>query len=681
VRVDPRVSHPGVMRATGVRAVALAALALVLGTAVLPVLHRPGAPAAVTAAWLGVALSAWIWPRPSLLAWVVTAPLLPILPSLLEWQELPIATFWLSAIVATALARFVVRPQPRALPRAAVVWALIATASIVVVLSPFFASAATVPEFLRELQEYTSAHLMSVVNQRPRLAPILAWFILLEGLAVLWLVLFTFRDRTAERSRWLHHVATAMAVGASLVAVWGIWQRWTRRTLLLEWMLLDPTIVRINASFTDVNALGAYLASALPIVVSLSLSARRVEWKAAGAAAACAVAAATVFTASRAAWAASLAGLGLLTVGTLFWRLPSWSVTTYRTARIAVVSVLLVLTIGLAVGTAWGTSSNMQVLQRDSYVDVVLHTLNLRASPEERLKGRMQFWAAASRMTTAHPLAGVGIGRYYKEVYRWAPDQSALVRTQENAHNYYLQVAAEMGVPGLLAFLGLLGIGAASAVRVCRSPAPRETRMLALGVCSAIVAFSVTLLTGHSLLVHEGQVTFWPMVGLAILLCREWCEPGKAVPPHASRRRLAFVLPLVAVALLVTLPARMADSVTVQDVRVSGVLEDEPLPEGVLGEWTGERVTVDVPFAARGVRVWVRFAAPFPQDVDVTLDGRQVERVTGAPGHVLELQYLVPRSSTRANYRRLGLSVSPAWTREGSRKNLGLILQSAEWVP
>ena len=643
-----------------------------------PVLGAAEGAPAVMALWLAVAIGAWVWPRHSLLAWLGVAPLLPIVPSLLEWQEVPLPTFWLSALAVPALVRFLARPDPPSLPRTAALWALVTTASTVVVLFPFYDSASSLGGFLWEMREYASTDLMSVVTQRPRLSPVMVWFVLAEGIVVLWLVLFTFRDRTADRGRWLQHVACAIALAATAVAVWGIWQRYTRRALLLDWILLDPSIVRINASFTDVNALGAYLASTLPLVLALLVAARRAEVRVAAGLASAAIVAATVFTVSRAAWGGMTAGVALLVVGLLYWRLPSWSQTAYRVARGAVVLTMLVLAVALAAATAWGTARNVRVVQRSSYVEVLLHTLNLQASPEDRLRGRLQFWAAASRMAATHPLAGVGVGRYFKEVYRWAPNQAALVRKQENAHNYYLQVAAETGLPGALIFVALLGLGIASGIRVCRSQAPQEARIVALGASGGILAFAISLLTGHSVLLHEGQVTFWPLVGLALLMGREWRhEEGQATRDRWGR----LVVPVALGVLLVTLPPRLAGSVNLVDVRVSGELDESWRPDGVGGLWTGERATIDVPAAARGARILVRFVAPFPQSIEVSLDGRPVERVDGKAGQGLELRYLIPRVDARGRYRRIELSVSPTWTREGSRKPLGVIIEAAEWMP
>ncbi len=62
---------------------------------------------------------------------------------------------------------------------------------------------------------------------------------------------------------------------------------------------------------------------------------------------------------------------------------------------------------------------------------------------------------AGWRMVRAHPLTGVGPGNYtpaYGDVavFPWYASRG-------HAHNYYLHIAAESGLIGLLAYLALLG--------------------------------------------------------------------------------------------------------------------------------------------------------------------------------------------------------------------------------
>ena len=68
--------------------------------------------------------------------------------------------------------------------------------------------------------------------------------------------------------------------------------------------------------------------------------------------------------------------------------------------------------------------------------------------------GRVEIWKKTVQSIIKHPLLGVGIGNY-PTVLSQHPD---LAKAGSSAHNLYLNIAAEIGVVGLLASLGILGI-------------------------------------------------------------------------------------------------------------------------------------------------------------------------------------------------------------------------------
>ena len=66
---------------------------------------------------------------------------------------------------------------------------------------------------------------------------------------------------------------------------------------------------------------------------------------------------------------------------------------------------------------------------------------------------RLAHWTAGWNMFAAHPWTGVGIGNYPVVYPVYAP--SAWPDAMGHAHNYYLNVAAEAGLIGLFAYVGL----------------------------------------------------------------------------------------------------------------------------------------------------------------------------------------------------------------------------------
>jgi O-antigen ligase len=68
---------------------------------------------------------------------------------------------------------------------------------------------------------------------------------------------------------------------------------------------------------------------------------------------------------------------------------------------------------------------------------------------------RLAHWVAGLNMFLAHPLSGVGIGNYGTVYNTYAPAGRFDVPLG-HAHNYYINIAAEAGILGLLTLLGFL---------------------------------------------------------------------------------------------------------------------------------------------------------------------------------------------------------------------------------
>jgi O-antigen ligase len=101
---------------------------------------------------------------------------------------------------------------------------------------------------------------------------------------------------------------------------------------------------------------------------------------------------------------------------------------------------------------------------------------------------RLAHWQAAGEMIRYHPWTGVGFSNY-ESVY----SQYALWNwpiALGHAHNIYLNVAAELGMPGLLAYLFLWGAIFWQTARALRRRSGWE-RGLALGLMGAWTHLSV----------------------------------------------------------------------------------------------------------------------------------------------------------------------------------------------
>ena len=90
-----------------------------------------------------------------------------------------------------------------------------------------------------------------------------------------------------------------------------------------------------------------------------------------------------------------------------------------------------------------------------SIADVAALFGNPSAEPDGAILGRTTSNLAALQVFLAHPVIGVGPGQYYAQYSQEIANQLNLRRfdTQRRAHNLYLEMAADLGLMGLGAFL------------------------------------------------------------------------------------------------------------------------------------------------------------------------------------------------------------------------------------
>lgn len=132
------------------------------------------------------------------------------------------------------------------------------------------------------------------------------------------------------------------------------------------------------------------------------------------------------------------------------------------------------------------------------------------------LSGRMYEFRASVRMIQKNPLLGVGVGNFDTDYVFYSQDPRRYPRV---AHNLYLQVAAETGAVGAVAFaalaihtlLGYLGL-----FRRLRARDPDRLMPLAYGAFMALVGF----LVGSMFLSSQYVKYFFLLLGLMPVLIR-----------------------------------------------------------------------------------------------------------------------------------------------------------------
>lgn len=131
---------------------------------------------------------------------------------------------------------------------------------------------------------------------------------------------------------------------------------------------------------------------------------------------------------------------------------------------------------------------------------------------EQSLAERFDLWQLAINVIQAKPLTGTGINTYTKAHEKYDRKKSWRVK-EYYAHNGYLQMAAEIGIPGLSAFLAFLVIFISRALHKSLSLAPPE-RNIAVGLIASLLSFLV--FAASDTLLHNPQsvMHFWFFAGL-----------------------------------------------------------------------------------------------------------------------------------------------------------------------
>jgi hypothetical protein len=277
---------------------------------------------------------------------------------------------------------------------------------------------------------------------------------------------------------------------------------------------------------------------------------------------------------------------------------------------------------------------------------------------------RAQFNETSLRMVAARPLAGVGVGQYYRTSALFLTPQMAWTYGHENAHNYFLQTAAELGIPGLALFLVWIGVPLVAMARsLARWAEPRL-----IGAAAGVSALVATCATGHPLLVNEAAFPFWIQFALAFGLAQSSLMNAAVVDTAPSRwpvpARLATAA-LAAVVLLSALASAARGSVEPSDSHgVTGLFDWETTDDGHRTRWTEQYASLFVPGDVTRVSISARMPATSraisPIGVTVGAGGvPQYRTLVGPEWTTLDVD--VPGIDLPTRFKRIDLRVDQTW--------------------
>jgi putative inorganic carbon (hco3(-)) transporter len=168
------------------------------------------------------------------------------------------------------------------------------------------------------------------------------------------------------------------------------------------------------------------------------------------------------------------------------------------------------------------------ILRPTSAVSPANSLLNDRDT--DSLNIRFDLWASAIEITRAYPLTGAGANMYRDGRVR-ALFPAASYTSPPHAHNAWLQMSADMGLPGLVIFLGLQLTLTTLLIRTWQQ-GDRAARVVALGVGGGLLAHTIYSLGDAVPLWDRLAVMYWLLAGLAA------AQYGLVIKPTAPVRKL-----------------------------------------------------------------------------------------------------------------------------------------------
>jgi O-antigen ligase len=473
----------------------------------------------------------------------------------------------------------------------------------------------------------------------------------LTGIALLVASIAIVRDDPRLRRGLVWALVASLTVLAVVTLV-DVASQWAARGYEGWFLLRYLRGERISVHLRDLNAAGSlYVLGGLTAAAGALLEPRqRAVWLPA----LVPIVPALGLTGSRTSMLAAIGGLLLLVVAQRRWRL------TRRQIRLLLSLLGLLIVIGVATF--------------DWEPDV-------RGSAGRAVDLRSQFLETTARMFASAPVFGVGVGRYFDRSAAFMPTALRELYGNENAHNYFAQQFAELGLIGGLLFGWLVCALLAAGWTAVRQRAEAPSAVV-VGLFAGVGAYLLTCVTGHPLLVPEAAFPFWIAGGALV------ATAGSG--PSRTYRYVAAVL--VVGVLLMSGVARAAASYAsiTQPPPENGFHGVETASDGARFRWMTRHGVTYVPAGPGFVRL--RLQAPpdltssRPLVIETAFGGRVVDR-RELPPHRWVTYDLPAANAVDAPFRRIDLWTDQQWLQEtklgqrAAQRPIAVMVGEIRWIP
>jgi O-antigen ligase len=306
--------------------------------------------------------------------------------------------------------------------------------------------------------------------------------------------------RQQSQVRTLVGTLTAVAIVTSLIG-------------LSSYSPSEPT--SISSTFGNGQLLSGFLLLLMPLLLALAFNQEQGGPKIVTQAAVLLVMAGLLLARTRSSWLGSLVALAALAWMSLCYRAPGRQFGQTR-HRLVVPAIIVVGALGAFVMES--RTAPLLVARAASFS---------QTASDPSLAWRVDMWKGAWKLIRERPQFGWGIGTFPLEQARTvSTSQSTCMAPRggptlgQEAHNEYLQMAAETGLLGLGLYLWVLGAFFVTGIRALRRIEAGFRQLVLMGCLAAIAGQVVDALSNPAWRFADVSFVFWLVLGLGVAVAQ-----------------------------------------------------------------------------------------------------------------------------------------------------------------
>ncbi len=305
----------------------------------------------------------------------------------------------------------------------------------------------------------------------------------------------------ADRPSRIRQMAQALFWSGLVVAGYGVLQSLGADPL--TWGQLPFEANRSFSTYGNPDLLGGFLMFSTFISLGLALAEPRMNWRILYWSGFLLNSWVVIAAFTRSAWVGSVVGLFFIVLFAVRQRAPWGTVDWGFSAAVAAVASVVI---------GRSMSNPNEVMNFGKRV-VSIFKFN-----EGSALTRFQIWSAAGRAIEDRPIFGFGPDTFRLLFPQYKPVEyvaaAGYLSVADNVHNYPLQLASGIGIPGMLGFYSIAGWAAVRSWPLVWARGKDANRMILAGIWAACAAYIVHLFFGLS--VTGSSFLFWTFMAILV---------------------------------------------------------------------------------------------------------------------------------------------------------------------